>query len=131
MDLRSRLTTCLVLESAFSPQFLDGDDYYLGHILGGVDVTNGKSHWVRGIGPSTTTSSGLRSIPLRAAFLDQLTYEGASVSRDISSLAMGQVGLSMPSALGLLRSPGSRVATPCTSSPTRTTGAGVLGYGWL
>ena len=68
------------LNRAFEPRFLDGNtDYYLGHIVGGLDVTNGRAQTVRGIRVLNKHTLRITTDVPTAAFLDQLTYEGASV----------------------------------------------------
>ncbi|HEV3311469.1 MAG TPA: peptide ABC transporter substrate-binding protein, partial [Chloroflexota bacterium] len=68
------------MNRAFRAQFLDGNtDYFLRHIVGGIAVTNGSARTVSGIKVLGRGTLQITTDTPTAAFLDQLTYQGAAV----------------------------------------------------
>lgn len=68
------------LNRAFSPAFQTGNtDYYLGHIVGGVDVTNKKAASVRGVHALGPHRVRIILDQATAVILDQLAYSVADI----------------------------------------------------
>jgi ABC-type transport system substrate-binding protein len=68
------------LNRAFSPAFQSGStDYYLSHIVGGADVTNGKAKTVRGVRALGPDRVQITLDQPTAIILDQLAYSDADI----------------------------------------------------
>lgn len=68
------------LSRAFSPAYASGaTSYYLGHIVGGMDVTNGKAKTVRGLKAIGTDSVQITLDQPEAVILNQLAYSVADL----------------------------------------------------
>ena len=68
------------LNRAFAPQFINGNtDYYLGHIVGGPEVTNKKAVSISGVRVINPSTLAITTDVPTAAFLDQLSFSASYV----------------------------------------------------